>query len=266
MLDLDSDRWKGLSHCYGGAGDVPGLIRQLAVYPSEDVWERLWSCLCHQGDVYPASYAAVPHVVRIAEELPIPEQTGYWAFVGSVARGSLKRARRPPEELKPDFEAALARAGPIVLRILQEKPGDETEVLDLLLVLVSIRACGDIADVLEGVQDEELETACPGCEAPLYINVQDEHIFVSTQELGGHPDPDRTFIEGKAGVDRGADVRLVDVVPGNGAPWLARLAEQAGESALAGRLSALYGEATCPACGRAFVVMDELCRPSVDRL
>ena len=27
---------------------------------------RLWSSLCHEGDVYTASYAAVPHIVQMA--------------------------------------------------------------------------------------------------------------------------------------------------------------------------------------------------------
>src|SRR5258708_11018426 len=29
-------------------------------------WFNLWSALCHQGDAYTASYAAVPHLVRMA--------------------------------------------------------------------------------------------------------------------------------------------------------------------------------------------------------
>ena len=31
-----------------------------------DPWYTLWSSLCHQSDVYPASYAAVPELVEIA--------------------------------------------------------------------------------------------------------------------------------------------------------------------------------------------------------
>jgi hypothetical protein len=267
MLNLDSSRWRELSHVYGAAGDVPELLRRLEVDPSGEVWERLWSCLSHQGSVYPASYAAVPHVVRIAEKLPISKQTMHWVLVGSIARGSLQGMRSlAPEDLKSDFEASLAQAGPSVLRILKEKPGDEGKVLHLLKALVSIRGCGELADILEGVLDKELETTCPDCDVPLYVHVQDENIYISTQEPGGHPDPDRTFIEGKSEKLHQADVRLEDVVPGNGESWLPGLAEKSGESALAGRLSALYGKATCPDCGRVFVVMDELCRPSEDLL
>lgn len=32
----------------------------------EEVWFRLWSSLCHQGDVFTASIAAVPHLVKVA--------------------------------------------------------------------------------------------------------------------------------------------------------------------------------------------------------
>jgi len=31
-------------------------------------WFDLWSALCHQGDTYTASYAAVPHLVQLAPD------------------------------------------------------------------------------------------------------------------------------------------------------------------------------------------------------
>lgn len=72
MLDLDDPRWAQLSHAYGSAADIPELLRQLAretePKPEHEVepWFTLWSSLCHQGDVFEASYAAVPHIVAIA--------------------------------------------------------------------------------------------------------------------------------------------------------------------------------------------------------
>ena len=72
MIELDDPRWPELSHAYGSAADLPELLRQLARatgpkigYQSEP-WFTLWSSLCHQGDVYDASYAALPHIVEIA--------------------------------------------------------------------------------------------------------------------------------------------------------------------------------------------------------
>jgi hypothetical protein len=72
MLPLDSLEWHRLRHAYGPASDTPGLLRRVAAdpRPQADVgtplWEPLWSSLCHQDDVYVASYAAVPHLVEIA--------------------------------------------------------------------------------------------------------------------------------------------------------------------------------------------------------
>ena len=72
MLPLESLEWPLLRHAYGPASDVPGLVRRLVAGPGprKDIgaepWESLWSRLCHQDDVYTASYAAVPHIVEIA--------------------------------------------------------------------------------------------------------------------------------------------------------------------------------------------------------
>ena len=68
-MSLDSPIWDTLQHAYGSAEGIPGLLREIAVEPdassaSEGPWFDLWSALCHQGDVYPASFAAVPHIVQ----------------------------------------------------------------------------------------------------------------------------------------------------------------------------------------------------------
>jgi hypothetical protein len=82
MLALDSHDWTRLEHAYGTAEDIPPLLMALADYPSDLVadypvghgiiepWDTLWSSLCHQYDVYSASYAALPHIVNIALAAP----------------------------------------------------------------------------------------------------------------------------------------------------------------------------------------------------
>jgi hypothetical protein len=63
--------WPSLQHAYGAASDIPALLKSAETAPApqrydQDPWYSLWSALCHQEDVYPASYAAVPELVRIA--------------------------------------------------------------------------------------------------------------------------------------------------------------------------------------------------------
>jgi hypothetical protein len=79
VLPLDAVEWVKLEHAYGPASDVPQLLEQLAQNPRPksnyraEPWFTLWSSLCHQDDVYSASYAALPHIVRIclAAEGPV---------------------------------------------------------------------------------------------------------------------------------------------------------------------------------------------------
>jgi hypothetical protein len=114
MLSLDSDRWTELQHAYGAASDLPALLRQLADFPPHahdkaEPYFSLWSALCHQGDVYTASYAAVPHIVQALASDPIRAHWDYFLLPTSIeiAR-SQGRGPSMPGELAPDYQAALA--------------------------------------------------------------------------------------------------------------------------------------------------------------
>ena len=71
MIDLTPLSWARLSHAYGSAEDIPHYLEMIYKNPCCDdsesgAWQHLWSCLCHQGDIYSASIAAVPHIVAAA--------------------------------------------------------------------------------------------------------------------------------------------------------------------------------------------------------
>jgi len=71
MLPLDSPHWSQYNHAYGPAADLPALLRRAPLdfqpgHHDGSTWFDLWSALCHQGDPYTASYAAVPHLVEVA--------------------------------------------------------------------------------------------------------------------------------------------------------------------------------------------------------
>ena len=90
MLALDDPRWTELTHCYGSASDIPALLGQLAKSPGpkdsyeDEPWFSLWSSLCHQGDVFTASYAAAPHLVRIALDLRGPIAFDFFLLPASI--------------------------------------------------------------------------------------------------------------------------------------------------------------------------------------
>jgi len=88
-LALDDPLWGRLTHAYGPAGDVPELLDALRelidpVGPDAEPWPSLWSRLCHQGDVYEASYAAVPHIVRISGLMAGPVDFGFFLLPAAI--------------------------------------------------------------------------------------------------------------------------------------------------------------------------------------
>jgi hypothetical protein len=58
--------WKELSHAYGSAEDLPGIISALTPDPNAPAWDDLWSRVCHQGTTYSASPAVLPFLLLAA--------------------------------------------------------------------------------------------------------------------------------------------------------------------------------------------------------
>src|SRR5437016_5183146 len=98
MLSLDSPRWRELRHAYGPAVDTPALLAELRAYPrcegEKEPWWSIWSSLAHQGDVYSASFAAVPHVVAALATNPLRCDSSYihlpaWVEICRVKNNTL---------------------------------------------------------------------------------------------------------------------------------------------------------------------------------
>lgn len=121
MLSLDDERWSGLEGGYGIKFDPrPLLLRLEAGRDVDAVWHELWEELHHQGDVGEASYAAVPHLVRIHRQRGSVD----WNTYGMVATIELARGQgnnpAVPKWLEEDYFGAiqdLAKLGSVeVLR------------------------------------------------------------------------------------------------------------------------------------------------------
>lgn len=127
MLPLDDARWSTLSDAYGGASGIPKLLADAARLPEDngaqsEPYVSLWSALCHQGDVYSASYAALPHLVRVIEENP---RKFRWTLLLLIHAIEVARAegRGPPipDDLREPYHKALARVPAVVGALLTGK-------------------------------------------------------------------------------------------------------------------------------------------------
>src|ERR1041384_882229 len=140
MLPLDSPRWLKLDHAYGcaaedtsaptgwsahsgfhGYQEIPNLIqclRQLEANPQRlpssqwEPWETLVSSLCHQGTIYSASIAAVPHIIDIGlRSAAIREIDVGFFLLPTLIEQSRLEGQRPEtdDDIFCDYAAAIPR-------------------------------------------------------------------------------------------------------------------------------------------------------------
>ena len=156
MLPLDDPRWTELTAGYRVPYDPRPALDKLASGDASAAWEELWQELHHQGDVGEASYASVPHLVRIHAERAVPDwNTHALAATIEFERG---RGRNPPlpDWLREGYEAALGRLAEIAMRELPDAT-DPTLVRCLLTTLALNRGLRTTAEMIADFDEEELE-------------------------------------------------------------------------------------------------------------
>ncbi len=85
---LESVPWGELSHAFGNAGDVPGLLRALTskdAVQREDALFELFGNIWHQGTVYEATAYAVPFLVELAVDRTISGRAEILGLIGWIA-------------------------------------------------------------------------------------------------------------------------------------------------------------------------------------
>jgi hypothetical protein len=128
LLSLDDPRWSDLQHAYGDAEDIPVLLKQLADIPSsrgnEEPWFSIWSALAHQGDVYSASFAAVPHIVNALASAPLTADFSYFQFPAWVEICRVKNNTSVPSDLAPAYFESLSQL-PVLVAAASSRSWDE---------------------------------------------------------------------------------------------------------------------------------------------
>ncbi len=93
MLErLDEIDWSALTHAYGPATDLPGLIRGLAAGSLEQMDEALtdlFGNIWHQGTIYPASAAALPFLYELLDAPGVPDPSRVAFLIAAIADGSV---------------------------------------------------------------------------------------------------------------------------------------------------------------------------------
>ena len=142
MLSLEDKRWQNLDGGYRIQFDPrPSLSKLDTNKDTNAAWHDLWDGLHHQGDVGEASYAAVPHLVRIYRDAGVID----WNTYAIVAVIELARdaSKNPliPKWLEADyFQAIRDLAGLGAVEVLQTRNPEEIRaILSILAISAGAR-------------------------------------------------------------------------------------------------------------------------------
>ena len=235
--------WPQLQDAYGSAAEIPALLDDAASTTDWDapVWEELWSRLCHQGTVTPASYAALPALARIAEsraDLALDPALFLAASIIASTDG-------PPEiaDVRRVYAPQISTLRPVAehkLELVQER----ADVLYALQVVAAFEDLSVWQRELEGLVNEEVELDCPSCDDHLYLELVDGALVATADPdvfRGGQP------VQGADPADLGtAEARLL------------ALCRAHNHAAVARELLQLFGQTRCPYCGARFTIADAL--------
>ncbi len=160
MLSLESHRWSELQHAYGDASDIPPLLVQLVGLPSSannaEPWLTLWSALAHQGDVYSASFAAVPYVVQALGSAPSKGDHSYVQFPAWVEICRVKNQVPIPEDLRVAYFDALAQL-PRLVAAASESTWEPSFLVSALAAVAAAKGQSLIAEAVLELTPERAE-------------------------------------------------------------------------------------------------------------
>ncbi|MFJ3875872.1 hypothetical protein ACIPW5_00275 [Streptomyces sp. NPDC090077] len=236
--------WSQLTHAYGTAEDVPGLLKAAGTDSESPAWNELWSRLCHQGTVYPASYAALPALAEKARRLTAADRTVPLLLAASI----IASTDRPYGALEPEDAYAAETAELIELveealrqPSLADNPHRYVELLEALLAFEGVVVWGQ---ELHGLSGEEFEVPCPVCEA---------ENFVVFGEYGHFSTTDSFYMNEPAGHRRELHPAAVSSLQGL-AKRLHTRALADGQHEVADKLLYVFGTAQCAECDALFRV------------
>ncbi|GAA4921596.1 hypothetical protein LX16_4910 [Stackebrandtia albiflava] len=237
--------WSSLGHAYGSAEDVPARLARLESAPTDELWDDLWSALCHQGTVYSASYAALHWLTGIAGA-PDRRQAVYALALAGAILGSVDR---PVDagDVRSRYAGQIEILRATASRYMHdaESDGEYVDLLETLLVCEG--AVGWPESLCRGLQTEEYELDCPGCGTWMFVALGRRGTFTTVEDYALRDDVDsRPLIPASPDALTGVGLRLY------------RLAVRDERLRLADMLLRAFGEAHCPECDTRFTVSDLL--------
>lgn len=142
MLNLDDNRWTDLTGGYRIKCDPRPLLARLdSGQDKAAAWRGLWEELHHQGDVGEASYASVPHLVKIHRKSSAVDWNTY--AIVAIIELARKKGNNPdlPQWLEEDYLQAIQELAEIGAAEISsaKKPEEVRAILSIIAIAKGLR-------------------------------------------------------------------------------------------------------------------------------
>ena len=124
LLPLDSPHWNDLTACYSTPRAIELLREIVSTGRLGEAWGELHDEIIHQGTVYGATSAALPHLIRLAPSLTPDEQRQLWIDVAFliVAGADEFDGNEPVPGMQETLTQSLRDAEPLALQAFLDSP------------------------------------------------------------------------------------------------------------------------------------------------
>jgi hypothetical protein len=172
VLSLTDPGWRELQSTYGNGSRVAELLSRAASDVSFDRWyDDLFQELCHQYSVSEAAYAALPHLVALAQDDEAARKHLLVLAGGCYAFSQLPGALPIPAGLEKEWHASARDAIPFLAEVLSEEQLSESDLRYMLFSLSALQGHHSLALAIEAL---DVEIECPNCgtifERPSHAN------------------------------------------------------------------------------------------------
>lgn len=226
--------WAQMRDCWFDVDRVPKLLERVEHEDDAEAWKELGYRLVLEHDlVSPASFAALPDLVRIAPRS---------AEARSLAGWILERAagQHGCDDLLADCADAIKEFRKVLDRHLRSRP---TDYLVSFRALLAVEEEYHWANALEGFTDDINHVDCPHCGVAVMI------------VIGGFGYYSQVWVGGEE-VRRNLRPAVAEELNGTGR-WMHQIAVRDGQEVFAIGIAHLFGKAECPNCASVFSIADE---------
>lgn len=148
--------WTRLTDANGEPYDPRPALAAIANGDAAAGYNELWERLHHQGDLGTAAYAAVPELVRLVQDAPLPDWRGYALIATIEERRKADGNPTLPQWLSQPYAAALADVVEPAISHLRLTDAD-LDVRSLLATIAQAKGQRTLGAICLWTEDERAE-------------------------------------------------------------------------------------------------------------